>query len=153
MGVDYCVYIGPYIEVPASNKPSKEVTVMYPGCQKCNVARNGKFCVDCGDLIVTLTSKEKEEIDPEEIIEEYDLKGQIEYSYDDDDEVWMPIYEDMFFISMNIKYEKENEDLTDINIQDEIAEVEKHCDKALKTLEKFYGVKPVVKWGLRVSVG
>ena len=54
MGIDYNVYVGPFIEcIPTKVMRTEE----HPGCPKCNRETHGKFCSKCGTPIGILTKQ------------------------------------------------------------------------------------------------
>ncbi len=158
MGVDYNVYVGPYVEIEILKKPTKKETYEYPGCpkpicRKYHEAQNkAKFCSDCGAAIETIVEEVDEEWDIYELLEHHEVIGEMyPDSIDEengDTQLFFPCAEDLKAGSWSLKYDSVWEDLSDLNVEEEIQKVKDQCSKSLAILEEVYGAKPVVKWGV-----
>ncbi len=167
MGIDYNVYVGPYIEIETKKQPTKQKEYEYKAClnNKCKLFREAqrtknhgygeppaKFCSQCGGEIKTIKETLDEEYDVYELCEEFGILDQVSPDYSDsengDTQLFFPRIEDRKGGSLNIKYDEVWEDLSDLDVAVEIEKVKQECSKALEVLEKAYGVKPKIKWGV-----
>lgn len=164
MGVDYAVYLGPYIQFKTKKKLTKKANYdkyacANAQCKKLNVPLTSdvQFCSACGDKIEPQSVGVDEEWYLYEFAEEMGINDEV-YPDDQEDEggdtqIWFPYIEkSKRDRSWDIKYNTVWEDLTDLDIKAEIQQVYDECAKALKVLEEAYGTKPEVRWGLISSI-
>ncbi len=162
MGIDYSVYYGPYIEVKTKGlKRPKEYEYQAcnnPSCDKYKKAKSdGKFCVSCGKPLEMISETVEETWDAGDMVEEMGINDQVYPEYvedaDGDTQIFYPQHDELNSGGGSVKYDNLWVDLTDLDVKEEIAKVRKYCAKALDILEKMYGSKPVIKWGILSSAG
>lgn len=157
MGVDYHVYVGPYIEIKAKEL-TQTVSFQYRGCTNsiCNkkdTSQVGNFCSQCGQPITLIDAEEEEQVDVYEALENLKIENLDPGSEDKDYIRLYPNHDELVTVSANIKYDGLSEDLSNLDIQEEIDKVKVLFSKELRLLEETYGAKPVIKWGIFSNVG
>lgn len=163
MGCDYSVYLGPYIQFKTQKKPTilekydkfACTNVQCPQHDKA-LTSDVKFCVRCGTKITPQIEEVEEDQWIVDFAEEMEINDEVYPDQSDesngDTQIWFPIIENNRDCSWDVKYDEVWEDLTDLDIKAEIKRVKKECAKALKVLEKFYGMKAEIRWGLISSI-
>jgi hypothetical protein len=158
MGVDYTVYVGPYIEVKYVKAPTGTELISYKTCSNTSCKRRGfaeyksKFCSDCGHSIELLSEEVETELSAIEFLNKYDLLSEISADNSEDEEgdtqLFFPINNDLKGGCWSVKHDEIWEDLSDLNAAEEIEKTKAICANSLKIIEEVYGNKPVVKWGV-----
>jgi hypothetical protein len=161
MGIDYHVYYGIYIEIKTKGLTRKKEYEYQgcenPECKQYKAGQSGKFCSNCGESLKTIKEQVEEEWYLTDMVEELGIEDQVYPDHSEetngDTQVWYPRYDSDYSGGCNVKYDNLWVDLTDLDIKAEIEKVKKDCSKALSLLEKAYGVKPTIKWGIISSTG
>lgn len=160
MGVDYYIYVGPYIEVKTAEMPKRKGGVTSSVCKNLScknrgVYSNQKFCPQCGSPIITAQEEIEERMSLDDIMEE--CEGEPIYpdrfSNQRDVDIWIPHHESLRSSGGNVKYDDIFDDMSDVDINAEIQKVRDICKVALEKIEKIYGIKPSIKWGVMSSSG
>jgi hypothetical protein len=161
MSVDYRVYLGPYIEIKTKGLTRKVIYDHFAcrnkTCKRLNKAIDSKvdqdYCAACGKPIKNHPEEVEEEWFPLEMAAEEGILNEVCPDGQDEDEegdtqLWFPRLEIEREMSWSVKYDSVWEDMTDLDVKAEIAKVESECANALVVLERVYGSKPVIKWGI-----
>jgi hypothetical protein len=154
MGVDYSVYLGPYIEIERGTTRMVKFNITTCININCTEHQNpalGNFCKVCGSKVGVVETEDEDEICSHELWEEHEiLRKQLfpEESYDDSVDIWIPQIETKRKKGWSLKYNKCFQDMTDINPKDEIEMVKKQCKESLDIITQAYGKEPVIKWGI-----
>lgn len=158
MSVDISVYLGPYIVFKTKKIPQRIETYHKFFCNNpiCsfynkNLRKGDCFCVKCGSKIETKLETYQEDMCLFEYAENKGINEQVNPScvkFNTEFQVWFPNIGLKRNSSWDVKYDRVFDDLTDLNVQNEIETVKNHCSKAIKILEEEYEVDAEICWGI-----
>ena len=160
MGIDYNVYIGPYIKCVNSRA---DITEQWPGCPRCKYDFSGKFCTRCGTEKGTFEkTTNRAVVDEEDVMNAFSAAGMEFYdelchldidAEEDDEEA-----EDADHYTSNqqdgpgVSFDPKSDYGIIADHVDAAADktaMEEHCGKHLAILRQVYGEdKVTVEWGV-----
>lgn len=154
MSMDYCVYVGPYIEFPNVEIPIQIVTNTYsicdnPTCSKQSKSQDGNFCKYCGKERVIVKKEEKIKVPIYRFLE--DVESRWKYDSDNCTLIVMAVNAATRSFYFDIKYDDVAQDLSNINANEAILEIKNEFSEQVSKLENIFKSKAIFKWGI-VSV-
>jgi hypothetical protein len=159
MGIDYCVYLGPYIEIEkgATVKVQRDYKgCINQGCRHFHQRFTTPFCALCGMKCEDIHFEEDCELDSYELYNKNEILQKQMYPSNVDgnpEDVWIPCIKAGREMQWNLKYDGCFQDMSDLDPKKEIKMVEDQCKESLDIIRKAYGKEPEIKWGIIGQVG
>jgi hypothetical protein len=163
MGLEYHVYLGPYIQFKTKKIPQRQEEYEKFSCrnEKCPKFDKGirgdiEFCAKCGKVPERQIEHYQEDMCLFEYAEKMGIEDEVNPDFSNeengDTQIWFPNLNLKRHTNWDVKYDEVWEDLSTLNVQEEIELVKIKCARAIEVLEAEYGVKAEIRWGLISSI-